>query len=92
MYRVPPDRAWWPAVGARLERGVRLHGAGGGEVAKCAEIATNLCTRGAPSCQAALVMTFQPPLPMLSEARVLPVAAADKLTLDNRQLGKKRFP
>ena len=23
MYRVPPDRAWWPAVGARLERGVR---------------------------------------------------------------------
>ena len=28
MYRVPPDRAWWPAVGAPLERGVRprLHG------------------------------------------------------------------
>ena len=26
MYRVPPDRAWWPAVGAPLERGVRrLH-------------------------------------------------------------------
>ena len=25
MYRVPPDRAWWPAVGARLERGVRPH-------------------------------------------------------------------
>ena len=24
MYRVPPDRAWWPAVGAQLERGVRL--------------------------------------------------------------------
>ena len=24
MYRVPPDRAWWPAVGAPLERGVRL--------------------------------------------------------------------
>ena len=23
MYRVPPDRAWWPAVGAQLERGVR---------------------------------------------------------------------
>ena len=23
MYRVPPDRAWWPAVGAPLERGVR---------------------------------------------------------------------
>ena len=22
MYRVPPDRAWWPAVGAPLERGV----------------------------------------------------------------------
>ena len=27
------------------------------------------------------VVTFQPPLPMLSEARALPVAAADKLTL-----------
>ena len=25
MYRVPPDRAWWPAVGAPLERGVRHH-------------------------------------------------------------------
>ena len=23
MYRVPPDLAWWPAVGAPLERGVR---------------------------------------------------------------------
>ena len=23
MYCVPPDRAWWPAVGAPLERGVR---------------------------------------------------------------------
>ena len=25
MYCVPPDRAWWPAVGAPLERGVRPH-------------------------------------------------------------------
>ena len=25
MYRVPPGRAWWPAVGAPLERGVRPH-------------------------------------------------------------------
>lgn len=24
MYGVPPGRAWWPAVGAALERGVRL--------------------------------------------------------------------
>ena len=32
---------------------------------------------------AASMMTFCPPLPMLSEARVLPVAAADKLTLDS---------
>lgn len=23
MYRVPPARAWWPAVGAPVERGVR---------------------------------------------------------------------
>ena len=23
MYRVPPDRAWWSAVGPRLDRGVR---------------------------------------------------------------------
>jgi hypothetical protein len=28
MYRVPPARAWWPAVGAPLERGVRPHSAG----------------------------------------------------------------
>ena len=26
MYRVPPDRAWWPAVGAPVERGVRHRG------------------------------------------------------------------
>ena len=25
MYTVPPDRAWWPAVVAPLERGVRPH-------------------------------------------------------------------
>ena len=25
MYSVPPDRAWRPAVGAPLERGVRRH-------------------------------------------------------------------
>jgi hypothetical protein len=25
MYSVPPARAWWPAVGAPLERRVRLH-------------------------------------------------------------------
>ena len=25
MYRVPPARAWWLAVGPRLERGVRPH-------------------------------------------------------------------
>ena len=25
MYRVPPPWAWWPAVGAQLERGVRQH-------------------------------------------------------------------
>ena len=31
----------------------------------------------------ASVVTFQPTLPMLSEARVLPVAAADKLTFDS---------
>ncbi len=23
MNRVPPDRAWWPSVGAPLDRGVR---------------------------------------------------------------------
>jgi len=28
MYRVPPARAWWPAVGAPLERGVRPQRAG----------------------------------------------------------------
>src|SRR5687768_3322425 len=25
MYRVPPARAWWPAVGPRLDRRVRPH-------------------------------------------------------------------
>ena len=24
-YRLPPDRAWWPAVSAPLERGVKPH-------------------------------------------------------------------
>ena len=28
MYRVPPVRAWWPAVGAPLERVVKLSSAG----------------------------------------------------------------
>ncbi len=28
MYRVPPDRAWWPAVAAPVERGVRPRCAG----------------------------------------------------------------
>ena len=28
MYSVPPDWAWWPAVGAQLERGVRHQCAG----------------------------------------------------------------
>ena len=32
MYRVPPDRAWWPAVGAPLERGVRPHSAAAEEL------------------------------------------------------------
>ena len=27
MYRVPPDWAWWPAVGAPFERGVRQRAA-----------------------------------------------------------------
>ena len=30
MYRVPPARAWWPAVGAQLERGVRPHSGANG--------------------------------------------------------------
>jgi hypothetical protein len=29
MYRVPPDRAWWRAVGAPLERGVTRNGGNG---------------------------------------------------------------
>ena len=32
---------------------------------------------------AASMVTFWSPLPMLREARALPVAAADKLTFDN---------
>ena len=32
MYRVPPARAWWPAVGAPLERGVRQHPPHGDDV------------------------------------------------------------
>ena len=31
MYRVPPDRAWWPAVSAPLERGVRRRWGGAGQ-------------------------------------------------------------
>ena len=28
VYRVPPDRAWWPAVGAPVERGVGISALG----------------------------------------------------------------
>jgi hypothetical protein len=42
MYRVPPDRAWWPAVGAPLERGVRHRYFTKGCVHHC-------CSHGVPS-------------------------------------------
>ena len=61
----------------------------GGKVrSDCGEL---LYTRSA-FLPAAPEMAFQPPLPVLSEARVVPLAAADKLTLDSGQIGKKRFP
>jgi hypothetical protein len=37
MYRVPPDRAWWPAVGAPVERGVRPH--------VCHELSSQRCRK-----------------------------------------------
>ena len=48
-----PSACWaaWHAVGARLERGVRLHGIEDGEVAKRSWIVANLRTLGTPSCQ-----------------------------------------
>ena len=41
MYRVPPDRAWWPAVGAPLERVVRPHSLA---CAQCHYTDTNIVT------------------------------------------------
>jgi hypothetical protein len=38
MYRVPPDRAWWLAVGAPLERGVRHQTAMRCASASCARV------------------------------------------------------
>jgi hypothetical protein len=48
MYRVPPDRAWWPAVGAPLERGVRPHFAYAAGPAR-ATPATRMMTLGTAS-------------------------------------------
>ena len=45
MYRVPPDRAWWPAVGAPLERGVRQRAAVVGVQAKCSRSKFGALTR-----------------------------------------------
>ena len=39
MYRVPPDRAWWPAVGAPLERGVRHHSFDGSTLTESERVA-----------------------------------------------------
>ena len=45
MYRVPPDRAWWPAVGAPLERGVRQRVAVVEVQAKCSRSNSGALTR-----------------------------------------------
>ena len=45
MYRVPPDRAWWPAVGAPLERGVRQRAAVVTLQAKCSRSNFGALTR-----------------------------------------------
>ena len=39
MYRVPPGGPWWPAVGPRLERGVRHHSAATLESPACSRFA-----------------------------------------------------
>jgi hypothetical protein len=43
MYSVPPARAWWPAVGAPLERGVRRQSLAGGHTVLPT---TNVATEG----------------------------------------------
>ena len=45
MYCVPPDRAWWPAVGAPLERGVRQRAAVVEVQAKCSRSKFGALTR-----------------------------------------------
>ena len=48
MYRVPPDRAWWPAVGPRLDRGVGPRRRGGHRLC-LAEVETACLMPLAPS-------------------------------------------
>ena len=54
MYRVPPDRAWRPAVGARLERGVRHQFGRWREVVQCATGNAELDEPGREAARSAL--------------------------------------
>ena len=73
MYRVPPDRAWWPAVGAPLERGVRQHCCDGRVVACCPNAMTLHPELAEMPC--GLAATFRLPLSALSDATVRWMAA-----------------
>ncbi len=63
MHRVPPARAWWPAVGAPLERGVRQHSTAVAVADYCAETASTalgLVRAIAKSVRAAPLGCFRP--------------------------------
>ena len=83
MYRVPPDRAWWPAVGAPLERGVRQQCGRQREEVQCATAATDLGEREKTATRCALtkladVWICLPPLPKQSEATARRTAVGPK--------------
>ena len=90
MYRVPPDRAWWPAVGAPFERGVRHQCARqvNQSVFSCIGFCFPLCTtaRGVavPSlCGVPLILhgaaRLEAPTTNLNSWRLLPAPCADSM-------------
>ena len=76
MYRVPPTGPAWPAVGARLERGVRQHFAHW-QAAPCVELTAGVLGAGILSENAPASCCH---CPSRSNARQLPWQQANELT------------
>lgn len=67
MYRVPPARAWWPAVGAPLERGVRPHRRPDSEMLRTS-VKTSMVPRKAASCRLVLIRGRTPKIRQSAKA------------------------